>query len=208
MVGCQIPADYTHGEKNLPCWPDLWMHLKRLLPAAGAIAFPVCYISLAIVLLWAPKLRTQWKLVASRVFGVLMCAPLIFILPALFFALLVNIEGPPAKTRMIRSPNGQEAQLSYTAGFLGRDYTEITLKRTECCRHTVVFWHQGPGWFDDPKIDWLDNQHLRISYHSRPADRQHCEKQSGDISVECRSSPLGSGLSAKSNPQPPSTHNR
>jgi hypothetical protein len=86
-------------------------------------------------------------------------------------------------------PDGQQAELNYDAGFLGRGYTKVTLKRSGCCRHIVVFWHGGPSWFDDPKIEWLDNRHLRITYHTRRDDPQHCEQKMGDIAVACISSP-------------------
>jgi hypothetical protein len=130
-------------------------------------------------------------------------APLVVALPAIVLGLALGNSGPSAQTRTVRFANGQEARLRYEAGFLGRDYAEITLMRTGCCRHTVIFWRQGPSWFDDPKIDWLDNQHLRISYHARQDDPQHCEHQLEDITIACTSMPLSSGPPAVENAPPP-----
>jgi hypothetical protein len=188
----------------VPCWSDLWQHFKNLLPLLGVIASLVLYIALTAFLLWAPRLRTRWKRITSRILGLVCIAPLVVALPAIIFGLALRNSGPSAQTRTVRSADGQEASLSYKAGFLGRDYTETTLKRTGCCRHTVIFWHQGPSWFDDPKIDWLDNQHLRISYHARQDDPQHCEHQLEDITIACMSMPIPSGPPAVEDASPTS----
>jgi len=189
----------------VPCWPDLWLHLRNLLPLFATALGVLLYIALAILLVWAPRLRTRWKLITSRVLGVICLAPLVIALPAILLGLALGNSGPPAQTKTVRSAGGEEARLSYEAGFLGRDYTEVTLKRPACCRHTVVFWHQGPSWFDDPKLEWLDNQHLQISYHSRPDDPQHCDEHLRDITIVCKPSPLGSGSPAEHGAQPTSS---
>ncbi len=188
----------------MPCWPDLWLHLRNLLPLLSPALGALLYIALAIFLVWAPRLQTRSKVITSRVIGVVCLAPVVIALPFILFGLALGNGGPPAQTRIVRSSRGEEARLSYKAGFLGRDYTEVTLKRPACCRHTVIFWHQGPSWFDDPKLEWRDNQHLQISYHSRPNDPQHCEQQLRDVSILCKSSPLASGPPAEHDSQPSS----
>jgi len=193
----------TERGRRLPCWPDLWLHLKNAFPLLGAA---VLYLALSVFLLWAPKLRTRWKRITSRVIGVLCLAPFLVVLSATLLGLALG-DSPSAQTKTVRSQNGQEARLKYEAGFLGRDYSEITLKRAGCCQHNVVFWHQGPSWFDDPKMDWLDNQHLKISYHARVADRQYCDHQVKDIIVDCESLPLPSGLPKDPPVQQPSAKN-
>jgi len=190
----------------VPCWPDLWLHLKNLLPLLATALGILLYIALAVLLICAPRLRTRWKMITSRVLGIVLLAPLAIGLPAILFGLALGNSGPPAQMRTVLSARGDEARLSYEAGFLGRDYTEVTLKGPACCQHTVVFWHQGPSWFDDPKLEWLDNQHLQISYHSRPDDPQHCDQHLRDITIVCKSSPLGSGPPAEHDVQPTTTH--
>ncbi len=190
----------------MPCWPDLWLHLRTLLPLLTTAVAVLLYIALAILLVWAPRLQTRWKVITSRVIGVACLAPLVIASPAILLGLALGNSGPPAQMRAVQSPRGEEARLSYEAGFLGRDYTEVTLKQPACCRHTVVFWHQGPSWFNDPKVEWLDNQHLQISYHSRPDDPQHCEQQLRDITIICKPSPLASGPPAEHDVQPTSTY--
>ena len=189
----------------MPCWPDLWLHLKNLLPLLATAFGVLFYIALAILFVWAPRLKTRWKVITSRVIGILCLAPLVIALPAILFGIALGNSSPPARTRTVRAPRGEEARLSYQAGFLGRDYTEVTLKRPACCKHTVVFWHQGPSWFDDTKLEWLDNEHLQISYHSRPDDPQHCDQNLRDITVICKPSPLASGPPTEHDVRPDST---
>lgn len=173
----------------MPCWPDLWEHIKRLLPEIGLAAGLLAYIALVVFLLWAPKIRQRWVRITLRIFGAAAIIPLIAFLPALLFGVLLASGNPPPQIQTIQSANGQQARLRYQAGFLGRDNTEVSIRHSGCCRHTSVFWHAGPSDFDDPKIEWIDNHHLHITYHTRQGDPQHCEKQSGDISIVCTALP-------------------
>jgi hypothetical protein len=188
----------------VPCWPDLWERARHLLPLLGVLASLVAYIAVVALLLWAPKLRKRWQLITSRILGGVMASPLVVALPAILLGLALAGGNPPTQTRIVRSSDGQEANLSYDAGFLGRDYTEISLKRTGCCRHIVVFWHNGPSWFDDAKIEWLDNRHLHLTYHARENDPQHCEHQVKDVTIVCTSLPFPKGPSdPQASPGPP-----
>jgi hypothetical protein len=169
----------------MPCWPDLWQELKNSLQTIGWSGAALSYVSLAILLIWAPKVRKRWMLIASRVVGAAALLPILIASPAIILGVALASGDPPPQHHTFRSPSGQEATLSYQAGFLGRDYTEITLKRTGCCRHTSVFWHAGPSEFDDPAVEWLDDRHLSVTYHTRAGDPQHCEERAGDVSIAC-----------------------
>ena len=173
----------------MPCWPDIWERVKSFLPMLAVLSSVLAYLAVVVFLLWAPKIRKRWLLITSRILGVVAGVPLVFVLSTVLFGLLLASGNPRTRSRSVWSADEQEAKLSYDGGFLGRDYTEVRLKRTGCCRHVVVFWHSGPSEFDDPKIEWLDNRHLRITYHTRRDDPQHCEQKMGDIAVACISSP-------------------
>ena len=159
------------------------------------------YIALVVLLFAAPKLRKEWQRNLSRSIGALLVVPSLFVLPALLLGLAFANSNPPAKSRIVRSPDGQEATLNYNAGFLGRDYTEITLKQTGCCRHVPIFWHSGPSSFDDPQFDWQDAQHLHLTYHVRPADPSHCEHQLGTTVITCTSLPWPQAPSGTKTPR-------
>ena len=171
----------------MPCWPDLWERVRQELPLAGFIATALGYLTLVVFLLWAPKLRKRWHRIASRVLGIAAAVPLAILGPAFFLGLLLASGDPPSVYRTVRSQNGQEARVRYNGGFLGRDYTEVTLKSQCCCRHTRVFWHGGPSSLDDVQVEWVDNEHLHLSYHARPTDAMHCEQRVGEVTVVCTS---------------------
>jgi hypothetical protein len=147
----------------------------------------LAYIAIVTLLLWAPKLRKRWLRVASRILGVAAAALVVIVLPAVLLGLAMAMGKPPTKTRMVQSQDGQEARVSYDAGFLGRDHTAVALKRTGSCRHITVFWHAGPSSLNDVNIEWLDGRHLRLTYHARSGDPQHCEQRVGDVTIICTS---------------------
>jgi hypothetical protein len=180
----------------MPCWPDVWEHIESLGPMIGGFVLLVAYTALVALLLWAPRLRKRWIRITSRLLGAAGLVPLIVVIPGIVLGLALNAGNPSAKTRVTQSPDGQQAKLSYSAGFLGRDYTEVTLKHIGCCRHITVFSHSGPSWFDDPKLEWRDNHHLHITYHARLGDPQHCENKVGDITITCASLPWPDSSSA------------
>jgi hypothetical protein len=169
----------------VPCWPDVWNHIKLELPQVAFFASAIGYLALMVLLLWAPKLRRRWLRITSRVLGVVATVPLIVLGPAFLLGLMLASGNPPTVNRTVRSQSGQEARVSYNAGFLGRDYTEVTLKSPSCCRHTRIFWHAGPSFSEDVKVDWVDSQHLHLTYHARSTDPIHCEQRYGEITIEC-----------------------
>jgi len=169
----------------MPCWPDLWEHIRRALPSLGIFALLLAYVGLIILFLWAPRIRKLWLRILSRILGIVAATPLVVATPALLLALMLALGDPPAKIRQVESTDGQIATLKYSAGFLGRDTTEIILKRPDCCRHDVVFWHDGPSSFEDTKIEWIDNSHLQIAYHTQPDDQRHCVDHIDKTEIIC-----------------------
>ena len=169
------------------CWPEIWERTKHLLALFGGFVPILAYVALVVVLLWAPKLRKRWLRIGSRILGVVAVVPLAIMLPAVLFGLALAMGNPPTETRIVPSQDGQEARLSYNAGFLGRDYTEVALRHAGTCRHIAVFSHAGPSYFDDVKIEGVDNRHLRLTYHARPGDPQRCEQRVGEVTIVCTS---------------------
>jgi hypothetical protein len=175
--------------RQMPCWPDIWERVKAISPLLGGLALLLVYFATVVLLLWAPKVRTRPLRIASRILGATGAVPMVIVLPAILFGFALTVGNSPAESRVLESLDGQQAMLSYDAGFLGRDYTKVSLKDSGCCRHTTVFWHFGPSALSDPKLEWPDNHHLRITYHARPDDPQECEKQVGQVTIVCTSVP-------------------
>ncbi len=169
----------------MPCWPDIWEHVKQELPRVAVFVSAIGYVALVGILFWAPKLHRRWLRVAARLLGVAATVPLVILGPAFLFGLLLASGDPPPVRRIVSSQNGREATLIYQAGFLGRDRTEVTLKFPSCCRHTNIFWHAGPSFVEDVQVSWHDNQHLHLTYHARSTDLVHCEQKVGEVTIEC-----------------------
>jgi hypothetical protein len=77
--------------------------------------------------------------------------------------------------------------VSYDGGFLGRDYTKVSLKAPCCCKHTTIFEHDGPSSIDDVQVEWVDTRHVRLTYHARPSDYVRCEQRLAEVTVVCTS---------------------
>ena len=172
----------------MPCWPDASEHVQRISAIIRGLAPPLAYIAVVAFLLWAPAVRRAGLRMAFRILGAVGVVPLIVALPAALFGVALHLGDPPAQVRLVRSADGQEATLRYDSGFLGRDYTEVTLKQPDSCRHTTVFYHFGPSEFSDPKLEWASNQVLRIRYHTRSGDPDYCETRVENTKIVCEAS--------------------
>jgi hypothetical protein len=168
----------------MPCWPDFWEQNRGVLPWLGGFLLLPNYAAVACFLLWVPRRKGPGRTLV-RIVGGLALAPILVAIPPLSLAALFVAGDPPTQTRVVRSADGRQAELHYNAGFLGRDQTDVTLTRPASCGHIQVMWHAGPSAFQDPKIVWLDNRHLRIWYHARPGDPAECMGRVGDVSVTC-----------------------
>ena len=167
------------------CWPDIWLHVKRLLPMLATLAVVLGYALLVALLLWAPKIQKRWLLITSRVLGAVGLALFLVALVPMFLGSMFVAGNPPRQSRIVLSKEGQQATVNYDAGFLGRDYTEVTLKKAGCCRHIPVFSHSGPSELNDMTVQWIDENHLHLTYHMRPGDLNHCEPIAEQINIVC-----------------------
>ena len=133
----------------MPCWPDVWEHAKQILARIEVAAVFLVFAVIIILLFWAPLLQKRWLRLSSRILGAVMLLPFLMFLSSLIFGSMLAAGNPPAQSRTARSSDGDEATLEYYGGFLGRDFTSITLKRLGQCPHVRIFWLQGSSFFDD-----------------------------------------------------------
>lgn len=172
----------------MPCWGELWQNIRDEAPMIGVLLGLVAWLLVAVVLLWAPRIHNRKFRWASRFGGAVVLLPLVIVLPALLLGFALASGNPPAQSRVISSPRGMQAAVTYNAGFLGRDFTKVTLKGGRC-QNATVFWHAGPSDFVDPQVQWVDDQHLTIRFHTRTGDRIFCAALSGAVHVDCEGEP-------------------
>ena len=164
----------------MPCWPDLWSRIIELRWLAG----PVLFLVVIALMLWAPAIRRRWLRILLRSVG---GAAAFFVLFILSFGLLLNSGAPKPQYRTLKSPNGlHQATLMYSAGFLGRDFSSVTLTNNGCCKHFTVYEYEGPSDLTGTAMVWLDDSHLQIQYHTDHDRYQHCETRVSDIIISCR----------------------
>ena len=142
----------------MPCWPDIWSAIWEFRWRAF-VYFPVILAGLAI---WAPRLRRRWLRYTVRALGICMAIPAVSLA---LMALVFETTALPPQYKTAASPNGvYQARLEYDAGFLGRDYSEVTVSKYGCCRHLPALNLQGPSSMDSIQMKWPDDHHLRIFY--------------------------------------------
>jgi hypothetical protein len=161
----------------MPCWPDIW---SRVVYEAG----PVSFLVVTALMLWAPAIRWRWLRILLRCVG---GAAAFYVLLIVSFGMFLNSGVPKPQYRTLKSPNGlHQATLMYSAGFLGRDFSSVTLTNSACCKHFTVYEYEGPSDLTGTAIVWLDDSHFQIQYHTDHDRYQHCETWVSDIIIICK----------------------
>jgi hypothetical protein len=130
------------------------------------LAAPALVLAVAIILISAPRVRWRWlRIVICLVGG----AIALFVLAVVGLGLLMISGGPKPQHRTVTSPNGsRDATLTYSAGFLGRDFSRVEITKRGCCQHFTAYEYQGPSDLQGTDIVWPDDLHLRIEYRPDP----------------------------------------
>jgi hypothetical protein len=166
----------------MPCWPDLWNTLVEF----RWLAWPLMFVLLAALLIWAPAIKWRWLRIVLRFVGAAMA---LCVLVLVVLAILFNWDLPAAERRTVMSPNGSHmAMLTYRAGFLGRDSSRVEITKKGCCQHFTAYLYYGPSYLDGTSLIWLDDSHLEIGYRSDPDRRQYCENHVADVAIICHPS--------------------
>jgi hypothetical protein len=163
----------------MPCWPDLWSRMLGL----RWLAWPALALGIIAILIWTPGVRWLWLRIVLRFLG---AAAALFVVLVIGLGVLLNSGNPKPQRRTITSPNGShDAILTYEAGFLGRDYSLVEIKRTGYCQHFIVYEYAGPSDLRSTVVSWLDESHLRIGYRADPNRPQHCHSRAADVTIIC-----------------------
>jgi hypothetical protein len=164
----------------MPCWPDLWNEILRL----GWLIGLLFALVLLTFMLWSPGIKWRWLRISIRIVAGLAA---ILIVPVAGLALLFVATDTKPEYRTVNSPTGlHQATLTYHAGFLGRDFSQVRIKSKSCCKHFTAYEYAGPSDITETKMTWIDDSHLQIEYYSDPERMQHCQKQVADVLIICK----------------------
>lgn len=166
------------------CWIYIWSHVRGFANLAGIVLFP----TLLILMLWSPErwVSRRWLRIALRLLAAVPAAGIVFLLPAILLAGMLEAGDSSPEMKPVVSPDGKTvAVLKYQAGFLGRDGLTVRLRKVGGCQCGVAYEHFGSDYLGATDIAWIDSSNLKISYF---ADRDHiqkCHNTAGSIHVEC-----------------------
>lgn len=184
---------------------ELTATIRHVLPALICILIIIGLASLAIILLCTGKVQRIWAVVAARVAGVFLLLPI-----CLLSLFLIAFVGCNERPRLIVSPDRRHvAEYSFDAGFLGRDATNVIVRKSWAITSQSAFSYFGPSGWDEADVKWIDNNHLRIRYYPDPERSQDCSTSAAGIVVVCeKMNPRTSSLPAPTTqPSPASLAN-
>jgi hypothetical protein len=140
------------------CWYGIWSAIQHYF----GFAIACLLLTLAGLAIWAPRLQPRWLRYTVRAIGICVAIPasLLVLLGA-----FVVFGATPAQYKIVSSPaDTYQARQEYDAGFLGRDFSEVTIKKHGCCWRYRAFALRNPSSLGNIHLKWLDDHHLQISY--------------------------------------------
>jgi hypothetical protein len=163
----------------MPCWPGLWSRIVEL----RWLVWPAVVPAIIVVLIWAPGVKLRWLQIVLRVLGGAAVA-CILLVAAIGIALISG--GPKTQYCTVTSPSGSHhATLTYDAGFLGRDFSGVTVTKNGCRQQFTAYEYEGPSDLRSTTMLWLDETHLRIEYRADPDRYQKCKSRVADVTITC-----------------------
>jgi hypothetical protein len=152
-------------------------------------AFPVVCILIVIGILratFSKRFRSGWRRLLLRTSGALLSVPITFL--ALFTLLMAGCN---SNSPLVGSPDCRHVarvQVSAALGAVVQPLASVAIRPS---------WH--PAWKNayvgfgsrrqdgtfEPKVKWMDNSHLLITYPGGGEDPASCRKNVGDVLVKC-----------------------
>lgn len=92
------------------------------------------------------------------------------------------------KPHVFVSPDRKHvADLTYEAGFLGRDSTVISIRSSNNLHSEEAYLYFGPSSWEDTTVRWLGNKSLEIGYYPDAGGRrQECNKSAAGVEIHCK----------------------
>jgi hypothetical protein len=124
----------------------------------------------------------KWLRVCMRITGGILVLPL-----AICVLMLLGMAASASRPRILVSPDSQHiAEFTYQAGFLGRDFTLVSVRRKWSLVRHNAYRYAGPSDWSGTEVRWVDNEHLLIRYTEDSEGRsQVCSSKAEDVFVQC-----------------------
>jgi hypothetical protein len=156
----------------------IYFPLVRILAIVGVV------VSATVYLFRIRFPRHSWLTVCARVAGtvLMLMLTLAFILTGLIVLFAARISAP----RITVSPDSQHiAYHYYTAGFLGRDSTWVSVGKTWTIEPETVYEYDGPSDWGETELLWVGNDQLLIRYRPDQTHFQQCESKAAGVLIKC-----------------------
>jgi hypothetical protein len=160
-------------------WPEFWCTILEL----RWLVWPAAVLAIVVLLLWAPGVKRRWLQIVLRVVGGTAVACILIVVA---IGVAFNSGSPETQSRTVSSPSGSHhATLTYDVGFLGRDFSVVTVTKNGCCQHFAAYEYAGPSNLQSTTMLWLDETHLQIEYRADPHRYQRCSGWVADVTITC-----------------------
>ena len=156
---------------------ELW--LQWIYPAIGIL------VTIGILRsTFRKRLDSGWRRVLLRITGVVFSIPFALVTLVFLFMIGCDFNGP-----LVGSPDRQHvARVQITdAGALGGS-ASVAVRRSWYPIWTNAYMGLGLHGRDgtlEPKVKWIDNSHLLITFPAGGEDPISCHQNVGDVQVKC-----------------------
>lgn len=152
------------------------------IPKAKDVGIAILFLIVTVFLL-ACRIRRDWLRITLRVMGVFL------VVPTILSCLIAGCSlADSHRPRVVISPDGSRvADYAYEAGFLGRDFSGVTVRLSKSIHPEEAYFYFGPSDWEGTTVRWLDNRNLEIGYHPDPDGRtQQCNAQAAGVEIHCK----------------------
>jgi hypothetical protein len=162
---------------------QLTENVMTAIPKVRNVGIAVLLLVTTTLLLRPNRIRRRWLKETLLALGICLALPT---------AVSILIAGcslsDSNKPRVHISPDGSHvADHTYNAGFLGRDFSGVTVRPSSSMHPEEAYFYFGPSDWASTTVKWLDDSNLEIGYYPDPHGRtQQCNAHAAGIAIHCK----------------------
>lgn len=158
-------------------------NLITAIPKLKNVGVAAFLLVVTILLVRPNKLRRRWLRNLMLILGICLA------LPASLSILIAgcSLENASRPHVLVSPDRSRVADYTYEAGFLGRDYSGVTVRLAGSIHSDEAYFYFGPSDWAGTTVHWLDNQNLEIGYYLDPHGRtQQCNALAASVKIHCK----------------------